>query len=457
MTTSQLPIAVIGAGPVGLAAAAHLIARGEQPIVFEAGASVAASMRSWGHVRTFSPWKYLVDSAARNLLEPRGWQLATPEAAPTGAELVDGYLQPLAEIPAIANSLRLGSRVTGIARLGFDKMKTAGREDAPFLIRYQDAGGDTQTVVARAVIDASGTYSSPNPLGASGVPAIGEEAAASRITYRIPDVLDRDRERFAGKRVLVVGAGHSAFNALLELAELQRTEPTTAITWAIRSTPDPNMFGGGSSDALPLRGALGDAMRALVDEGRLTFVSGFPITEVRRSDATVSVVSGDREIGPFDEIVCTTGFRPDLSLMRELRVELDPAVEAPPMLAPLIDPNLHSCGTVPPHGSRELRHPEAGFYIVGMKSYGRAPTFLMLTGYEQVRSVVAEIVGDHEAARSVMLELPETGVCSTGGPELPDGASASAACCGSSPSSVIALDEVNERVAVGVGARSSCG
>ena len=82
-------------------------------------------------------------------------------------------------------------------------------------------------------------------------------------------------------------------------------------------------------------------------------------------------------------------------------------------LAPLIDPNLHSCGTVRPHGEAELRQPEKDFYIVGMKSYGRAPTFLLATGYEQARSVVAALAGDWQAARDVRLNLPETGVCVT--------------------------------------------
>ena len=97
--------------------------------------------------------------------------------------------------------------------------------------------------------------------------------------------------------------------------------------------------------------------------------------------------------------------------MRELRIQLDPAIECPVALAPLIDPNEHSCGTVRPHGARELAQPEPGFYFAGMKSYGRAPTFLMLTGYEQVRSIAADIAGDREAAERVELVLPETGVC----------------------------------------------
>jgi hypothetical protein len=100
-------------------------------------------------------------------------------------------------------------------------------------------------------------------------------------------------------------------------------------------------------------------------------------------------------------------------MLREIRLDLDEVVEAPRRLAPLIDPNLHSCGTVEPHGFDELRHPEKDFFVVGMKSYGRAPTFLLATGYEQVRSVAAYLDGDLDAARRVQLVLPATGVCST--------------------------------------------
>ncbi len=123
---------------------------------------------------------------------------------------------------------------------------------------------------------------------------------------------------------------------------------------------------------------------------------------------------GDRSLAPVDEIIAATGFRPDWSILSEVRLDLDPAVESPRALAPLIDPNVHSCGTVPPHGAEELKHPDANLFVVGMKSYGRAPTFLLLTGYEQARSVVSAIAGDWEAARRVELVLPETGVCSTG-------------------------------------------
>src|SRR5918994_2938691 len=143
------------------------------------------------------------------------------------------------------------------------------------------------------------------------------------------------------------------------------------------------VYGGGRADQLPARGELGSSLKALVDSGRVTLVSGFGATKVRRAGTQVVVIGetglGARELGPVDRIVVATGQRPDLNLTRELRLDLDPWLESAKALGPLIDPNVHSCGSVPPHGHRELAHPEAGFYTVGIKSYGRAPTFLMLT------------------------------------------------------------------------------
>jgi thioredoxin reductase len=406
-------VAVIGAGPVGLAAAAHLLARGETPLVLEAGDAVGASIRRWSHVRFFSPWKYTVDAASVALLARTGWTLPDPEDAPTGGDIVKGYIEPLAALPEIASHIRLGARVTAIARRGHDKMKTPGRQDAPFVLRIQYPDGSEEQVFARAVIDASGTWRMPNPLGADGLPALGEVAAAEQIVYGIPDVLGTARSRYAGKRVVVVGSGHSAFNALLELAVLADEAPGTDITWAVRRAKVGQLFGGGHADALPERGRLGTRTRELIDSGAVRCMS-LRIAEVRRTERGLILVGENAEtLGPVDEIVCATGFRPDLSITRELRLELDTALEAPSALAPLIDPNVHSCGSVPPHGAQELKHPEPDFYTVGMKSYGRAPTFLLLTGYEQVRSVVAAIAGDWESARNVELVLPETGVCST--------------------------------------------
>ncbi|MDP9281330.1 MAG: NAD(P)-binding domain-containing protein [Chloroflexota bacterium] len=432
MLSRELPVAVIGAGPVGLAAAAQLIRRGATPLILEAGPSVGASVLRWGHVRIFSPWKYNIDAAARELLDRSGWIAPDDEGYPTGRELVDSYLAPLASVPEIARSLRLEHRVNDVTRLGFDKMRTAGRDDAPFAITVATPSGEKQ-ILARGVIDASGTYTLPNPLGGSGTPARAEAQAAERISYGIADVLGRDRARYAGRRVLVVGSGHSAFDVLIDLAELAGSETGTSITWIVRRPFADSKYGGEASDALPARGALGTRMRDLVESGAVR-QEVLWISELRTTTDSVRVSDGDRELGPFDEIIATTGFRPDLTSLRELRVRLDDILEAPPALAPLIDPNVHSCGTVPPHGARELAHPEKDFYIVGMKSYGRAPTFLMLTGYEQVRSIASALVGDAAGAASIELVLPQTGVCSGGSDCCDDAAtdcgSPTSTCCG---------------------------
>jgi len=420
---------VIGGGPVGLAAAAHLVRRGLVPLVLEAGESVGESILLWAHVRMFSPWKYVVDSAATELLEAIGWTLPEPDALPTGGALVEAYLRPLAAHPAIAPHVRTGTKVLSVTRLGFDRMKTEGREQAPFLVHTRSASGEESFVLARSVVDASGTYTSPNPLGASGVPAAGETSFADHIHYGIPDVLRRDRSRYARRRVMVVGSGHSAANALIDLAELARQEPGTSVVWVVRRTKTGKLFGGGDKDQLPARGLLGRRVRELVDAGRLRLETGFRFAAVSSTPDGIVATDGARELPPVDEIIATTGFRPDLSIASELRLELDTIVESPVRLAPLIDPNKHSCGTVYPHGAGELKHPEADFFTVGMKSYGRAPTFLLLTGYEQVRSVVAAIAGDWDAARRVELVLPETGVCSTDPDDEAEG------CCGTSATS----------------------
>jgi thioredoxin reductase len=426
----QLPVAVIGAGPVGLAAAAHLLSRGIEPAVFEAGDGVGASIRDWGHVRVFSPWVYNVDPTAAELLASHGWVAPADDEYPTGAEIVERYLEPLAAVPAIAERLRLNTRVLAVTRAGIDKLKDAGRDEAAFELRVERDGVEERHF-ARAVIDASGTWTRPNPLGAGGLPAVGERAHADHIAYRIPDVLSVDRARYAGRRVLVVGSGHSALNAILDLVALREQAPATEIVWAIRSAELGRSLGGGAIDQLPARGALGQAVRGLLNDGAIEHVPGFQVAGVGRDGRRLVVVDGERSL-VVDEVIATTGFRPDLALLGELRLDLDDRVEAPRALAPLIDPNLHSCGSVAPHGVDELSHPDTGVYVVGMKSYGRAPTFLLRTGYEQVRSVVAALAGDWASARDVELVLPETGVCSLPSPGVgaPTEAPASAACCG---------------------------
>ena len=437
-------VAIIGAGPVGLAAAAHVLERGLTPIVLEAGSDVGHAVRQWGHVQLFSPWEYNIDRAAARLLAPTGWNSPEPDQYPTGAELVERYLEPLAARTELASHIHTSSRVTDISRVGFDKLKSKGREAAPFELRYQNGQGP-KSVRADAVIDASGTWHSPNPAGANGLRAIGEAQAADRIAYGMPDVLGKDRARYAGKTVAVLGAGHSAIGTLTDLARLATEAPQTRPVWLLRGNDPAKAFGGGANDKLAARGELGAAFAALVGAGRITVESEFRVSHLAAVGPRLTVGTGSACCGRqvvVDELIVATGFRPDLDFVRELRIQLDPAIECPPALAPLIDPNEHSCGTVRPHGAHELAQPEPGFYFAGMKSYGRAPTFLMLTGYEQVRSISAELAGDREAASRVELVLPETGVCSRA-----DAPGANQCCGGPAPSAVDAccVDDANAR------------
>src|SRR6185436_15406281 len=230
-------------------------------------------------------------------------------------------------------------------------------------------------------------------------------------------VLGAQRARYADKGIAVVGAGYSAINVLLDLAQLCRNAAKTKVTWIVRGKNMSKIYGGGENDQLPARGKLGSLLRPLVEQGRITLVRSFHTNAIVQNGVGLTlkgtVDEAAHEITGIDEIIACTGQRPDLDMTRELRLELDPWLEGVKALGPLIDPNLHSCGSVPPHGHRELSHPEPGFYTIGVKSYGRAPTFLLLTGYEQARSVVAAIAGDLEAADNVHLVLPETGICET--------------------------------------------
>ena len=343
--------------------------------------------------------------------------------------------------------------MTAIARQGLDKVRTAGRDTAPFVLRLSTG----EELLASAVIDASGTWSTPNPLGGNGLAAYGESAARADgwVFDGMPDVSGRLRDRFAGKTVAVVGSGHSASGTILSLAELEAEG--TRIHWLLRAPNPDRAYGGGDADALPARGAIGTRVRALADSGRVTVHTGFFVREVTAD----GLVSEDGRKVDADVIVNATGARPDYAPAAELRLDLDPILGSTRALAPLIDPNQHSCGTVPPHGVDELSHPEAGFYVVGAKSYGRAPTFLLATGYEQARSVVAALAGDWEAARDVRLDLPETGVCSSS--LALDAVGNDASCCGPAPARSASRGLATGLVALPVlsttsgGASSCCG
>ncbi|WP_417509775.1 NAD(P)-binding domain-containing protein [Microbacterium sp.] len=433
---SELPVVVIGAGPQGLAAAAHLNERGVDFVVIEQGAGAGAAVAEWQQVRLFSAWPELIDAAARRLLEALGW-VAPVEGYPKGAQWVSEYLEPLAA--SFGERVRYGETVTGVSRQGRDKVVSTGRAQQPFVVHTQDSSGRDGRILARAVIDASGTWNLPNPAGADGFPAVGERAAADRVSYRIPD----DVAELAGAHAVVVGAGHSAVHAVLQVAALARRTPGTRVTWLLRRGDAARIAGGGAGDELPERAALGQLAQKAIDEGTVEVMTGFRLAEVASGDqGLVLRAEGGREVSGVAQVFALTGFRPDTEMLRELRLDLDPLLDAVAGIADEIDPNIHSCGSVGATGARQLAQPEKDFFIVGAKSYGRAPTFLALTGYEQVRSVVAHLAGDYEAAARNDLVLPDTGVCGGAVDFDPADGTGAGGCCAPQPTLQIGLRPV---------------
>lgn len=360
----SLPVAVIGAGPVGLAAAAHLYVRGIPFLLFEAGPTVAANIQLWKHIRIFSPWKYNIDKAIRKLLSQTAWESPDDEALPTGGELFEQYFRPFYELPCISENTLLNAKVVSIGRKNVDKLKTFGREKAPFVIQVIK-DNERMQFEARAVMDATGTWSSPNPIGSGGVFATGELENGDKVFYGIPDILGQHKDRYKGKKVLVVGSGHSSINAILELEKLKARYPDTEINWVLRKENIRQVFGGQEDDALEARGALGIKIAELVKEGAVNVFTPFQVQEIIRKDGALAIVGIQDEqkfiLPGIDEIISNTGSRPDFSFLREIRLSIDPSLESVSEIAELIDPNIHSCGTVRPHGEKELRHPDKVF------------------------------------------------------------------------------------------------
>lgn len=386
---SDTQVVVLGAGPIGLVCAAHL-PQAELPwTVLESGDCPATAVRAWGHVRLFSPWSMDLDPLAVGLLSAHGWEAPAASEVPTGTQLVGGYLKPLAQVPELSSNIRYGAHVKAVARRGRNLVDSDQRADEPFVIRYfrNDADHD---LIATVVIDATGTWGPPNPLGVSGTPALGEASARDRIHYGIPDIVgaepplrrttgppDRQRPLRSQHAHRPGRPGRDRARHRRDLAGARRGPPSPPARRSSRPAARSSEPG--------CRSARGG------DLGRGAPRSGRPDRRCHRGWRRCDGQPRRPPAGPFDQIVATTNSRPDLTALAELRLDLDPATEAPPGLAALTDPNTRSSLYVQLHGVEVLTQPKAGFYVVRMKSYGRAPSFLLQTGYEQVRSVVAAV------------------------------------------------------------------
>lgn len=402
----NLPAVVIGTGPVGLAAAAHLVKKGKNIIILEAGSSIASNLESYRHVRLFSRWQHNIDPVSAELLKETGWVNPEPEAFPTAAEIIDDYLIYIARLAKIAPTIKFNHRVTDIARQKCNKVNSSGRKNQPFLIRAHTPEGAVE-YFACAVFDATGTWSQPNPLAGNGLSAIGEENVSAFVAYGMPDILGTKRKQYANQRTLVVGSGHSAIGNLLALSELARDFSETRIEWAIRQADANKIFGNPPMCGEPSeRQKLGLRLKALYHAETISLHTNFNVSSVTSVDGKLHIFSQPFDDGAVhsievDSIICATGARPDWNTTRELRLLHNEVLECTNALGLLIDPNIHSCGLPRALTIGDITHPEENYFCIGAKSYGRAPNFLMITGYEQARLAV-----DAFCQKQSLAELP---------------------------------------------------
>ena len=399
-------LAIVGAGPIGLEAAFAAQDAGFDVHVFERG-EPGAHVLAWGHVRMFTPWRMNLGPVSRAHLRRGGWTAPDGESCPTGAEYVERYLQPLARLPELKDRIHTHAQVVHIGRRGLLKGDTparGGRREQPFRLLVRDPGGRESFLHAYSAIDASGVFGQPNWAGDGGIPARSELYLAPQLSYFPDDVMGLARERYAGKRVLVVGGGTSAATTVASLARLASEAPGTHVVWATRRPLD-QLLPPIADDPLSERHALYAHARTLArgEDGTVTPIGGARIEGIEFNSAThryrVTLMIGDQaRVEEVDRIIVNTGYGPDDSLYRELQVHECYASRGPMKLsAALAGAGAADCLTVPAFGADALTNPEPDFFILGHKSYGRNPSFLLETGFKQVEDVVAAMAREQQA------------------------------------------------------------
>lgn len=396
-------IAVIGAGPIGVECALYAARLGHRVDVYEAG-EVGEHLRGWGHARMFSPWEMNVSALGVRELSARGEPAGFPRGVcPTGREYRERYLVPLARSPLLEGRIHARSRVLGATRAGVPKTGLIGspeRSRHPFRVLVDAGEGRERAAEADVVIDASGVYGRHGWMGDGGLPAAGERALEPRIEYGLPDAGGADRGRYAGRRALVVGSGHSAATTVIALRELAEGRPGTRVLWLLRGGGrDP--YAPRPDDPLPERAALEARAAALAAAGdpAVEVLCGWSVEEIREAPGSAFDVTlgrgGERRVERVERIVANVGYRPDRALYEELQVHECYATQGPMRLAAaLLGEASADCLARKAHGAEALRNPEPDFWILGVKSYGRNPHFLVRVGLEQVREVFQAIESD---------------------------------------------------------------
>lgn len=442
-------IAIIGGGPIGMEAALYGAYAGLDVRLYERG-RIAENVRQWGHIRFFTEWQRNRSPLAVRLLTEAGASLPDGATTSSGNELAD-YVLRLATLAPLRGRIQPQTEVLRLTRercLKSDFINDPRRADFPFRLLLGGAFGE-KSHPADVVLDASGVYATPNWMGSGGAPCIGEVANQKRIDYRLPDVLGRERARFANRHTLVVGSGHSAAGTLLLIASLFDEYPQTRITWAVRRDVPPHGYPYSlvPDDPSPHRNELHRNANELTEHPHVAFHSRAVVEAITHNDKNFRVtlssfVAGDAESQSqsasrdtsvatattealtveCDNIVAHTGFGPDHTLWSEVQAHIHPATDGPYNLAQvLIANNAHSGvglstgyaekrspqaeDEAKPHQDRWqvvvgdpqlLLHPEPNFYVIGIKSYGRDAGFLMQNGFRQVRDAYKLITGDEQ-------------------------------------------------------------
>ncbi|MDP2712511.1 MAG: hypothetical protein Q8O56_14950 [Solirubrobacteraceae bacterium] len=386
-------IAILGAGPIGLEAALAAATRGDDFVVFEAAPTVGWHLRRWGHVRTFTPWGMNVSPRMRAALP------SAPSGAglPTGAQLAADLLEPVAALAQLRDRIRLTTRVLAVGREGLLKHEAIGdgrRAERPFRLLIRRPDGSEAIAHADVVIDATGTYGIPNRLGDGGIDAVNERAFEDRIERFLP-AFEEQAGAWAGRTILLTGAGHSAQTAARQLADFARDAPGTRVVWATRSAVPG--WGVVEDDPLPERAQLSRAAAQLAAgaSDALQLRAGFVTEALHASGDRVAVTlrNGRREQVEVDRILALNGGVGDHALYRQLQVHECYATSGPMNLAAaLLGETGGDCLAIASHGPETLRTPEPGFFILGAKSYGRNSQFLLQVGWRQVDDVFGTLL-----------------------------------------------------------------
>ncbi len=383
---------VIGAGPMGLETALRAIARGYETTVLEAG-RVGEHIRQWGHIRLFSPLGMNVSEHAKKIL---GERLPRLDAIQTGAEYVATVLEPLAQSDILKDKIILERKVVALARTGFGKMGLPNhplRAERGFRVLAEDRGGNEHVYPAEIVFDASGVFAQGNWSGSAGLPALGERKLNQRI-IRHPIDVEREAARFAGKRIVLIGHGHSAANTIVALARVQQREPKTKIIWAVRSDRTKPVLEV-ADDPLHERAAVVEAANALAvhPPSNLRVLRRAALESVQEIEGEIKVglkVWKSAEEIAVDEIISLTGYRPNLDILRETTAEFSSVTEGTRGLYKALS-NITDCLAKIEINPNDLQSGEPNLFIVGVKSYGRNPGFLLQSGNDQLDAIFASL------------------------------------------------------------------